>query len=466
MQQKLWEVGVISDFQRLIDGQIPGAYFAIMHHGEIIAEHCAGFAQIKNKIPVGQASHFRIASMSKSVTCMAVMRLVAEGKVQLEAPAENYVAELKNLTYLHADDRKISVRDLMTHLSGFPEDNLWGDRHLDWQDADLIAFLNAGVAFSNPPETAFEYSNLAFGILGQLINRVAGMRYQDYIKAHIFKPLGMNDTYWEINDVPAAQLVYGYRLVEGQFQREPMLHDGAFGAMGGLITTMHDFARYIRFHLAAYSDAKDAGIISKAARREMHRPWAVENVVLNGNLALMRGYGYGLRYMQDNFGNKFIGHSGSLPGFNSHWWMLPQYDLAIISFANAKYPKVQPFNLKTIEKLIHLPDFARTALPVSAILQQRFTELLNFMPDYTGGIAALDVFNATFWKDNIPEYFARDTQAYFTLLGDKREVSPLRAENQLRGDFDITGNGHKLTVHLTLTPERAARIQEVSYSFS
>ena len=90
--------------------------------------------------------------------------------------------ELKDLKYPTADAPLITIRDLLTHGAGFPEDNPWGDRQLADTDKDFMEFLENGVSFSNPPEVAFEYSNLGFALIGKIITNVSGIRYQDYVK--------------------------------------------------------------------------------------------------------------------------------------------------------------------------------------------------------------------------------------------------------------------------------------------
>ena len=135
--------------------------------------------------------------MTKSLTAMAILKLRDEGKLRLDDPAENYIPELKAHKYLTADAPRITVRNLMTHSAGFPEDNPWGDRQLADSDADFINLIKGGISNANVPVFAYEYSNLGFAMLGHIISVVSGKPYQQYITDTILKPLGMNDTQWE-----------------------------------------------------------------------------------------------------------------------------------------------------------------------------------------------------------------------------------------------------------------------------
>src|SRR5918995_2064792 len=101
------------------------------------------------------------------------------------------VIQILKRKYPTADAPFITIRHLMTHGAGFPEDNPWGDRQLADTDKDLMDFIGKQISFSNPPGIAYEYSNLGFALQGKIITKVSGMPYQDYIKKHIWEPLGM-----------------------------------------------------------------------------------------------------------------------------------------------------------------------------------------------------------------------------------------------------------------------------------
>lgn len=97
--------------------------------------------------------------------------------------------------------------------------------------ADFNELISHGVSHSSVPGTAFEYSNLGYTLLGQIVEIVSGEPYQCYVKSNIFDPLGMNDTSYEIDEVSTRKLAVGYRWEDRKWSREEMLHDGTFGAM-------------------------------------------------------------------------------------------------------------------------------------------------------------------------------------------------------------------------------------------
>ena len=252
----------------------PGLAYGVVLDGQLVLSGGTGYTDVAQKIPATTKSLFRIASMTKSVTALAILKLRDAGKLRLDAPISQYIPEAKTLTYLSTDAPAITVRDLLTHAGGFPEDNPWGDRQLADSDFELLEHLRAGVSFSNVPGIAFEYSNMGFALLGRIITNVSGQPYQQYLTEQILKPLGMTHTEWAFARVPPNQLAHGYRWLDGQWVEEPLLADGSYGAMGGLITSIDDFSRYVALHLSAWPPRSDveSPVLKRSSLREMHLP--------------------------------------------------------------------------------------------------------------------------------------------------------------------------------------------------
>ncbi|HXB09555.1 MAG TPA: serine hydrolase, partial [Puia sp.] len=323
----------------------PGMVYGIVAGGRLVYSNAAGWSNIQKKEAAGPGTDFRIASMSKSFTTVAILQLRDAGKLRLDDPASLYIPELKGQHGPASDAPEITIRHLLTHSAGFPEDNPWGDRQLEATDAELMAMVRKGIAFSNSPGMYYEYSNLGFTLLGHIVKVVSGHSYEEYITEHVFKPLGMGHTYWEYTRVPEERLAHGYRWLNGEWVEQPMLHDGAYGAMGGLITTMEDFARYEAWQLAAWPSREggDETVLKRSSRREMQQPWMFNNLnssySYNGVDAcpVVSMYGYGLRWTRDCKGQTMVGHTGGLPGFGSNWMTLPDYGVGVICFANLTY---------------------------------------------------------------------------------------------------------------------------------
>src|SRR4029077_740389 len=128
---------------------VPGAVWGIVVDGELAHSGSVGFRDVAAKAPVDADTVFRIASMTKSFTAMSILKLRDEGKLSLDDPAEKYVPELAGLKYPTTDSPRITIRLLLSHAGGFPEDNPWGDQQLSKTDEELSQMMKSGIAFSH-----------------------------------------------------------------------------------------------------------------------------------------------------------------------------------------------------------------------------------------------------------------------------------------------------------------------------
>ncbi|HEX5581407.1 MAG TPA: serine hydrolase domain-containing protein, partial [Gemmatimonadaceae bacterium] len=285
---------------------VPGAAWGIIIDGKLAHVGVAGYRDVESRDPVRPNTVFRIASMTKSFTAMAIMRLRDEGKLSLDDPVERYVPELAGLDYPTSDAPRITIRHLLTHAEGFPEDNPWGDRQLAITDEEMSRMMRGGIPFSNVPGVAYEYSNYGFAILGRVVANVSGMPYRDYVETHVLRPLGMTSTTLSPTAVPPGRLAMGYRWEDETWKLEPQLPDGAFGAMGGMLTSLEDLGAYVGAYLAAYPprDGEETGPVRRASLREMQQLWrtrpALAALTPAGELRMSAGgYGYGLAIVGD-----------------------------------------------------------------------------------------------------------------------------------------------------------------------
>ncbi|MEE9473195.1 MAG: serine hydrolase domain-containing protein [Acidimicrobiia bacterium] len=447
---------------------MPGFVYGFVLDGELVYSGSFGLANLDEKIAADTKSLFRIASMSKSFTALAILQLRDEGRLSLDDPVSQYLPEMKALTYLTTDAPEITIRHLLTHSAGFPEDNPWGDRQLADSDEELMELIAGGVSFSNVPGVEYEYSNLGFALLGQIVRVVSGMDFQDYTAEHIFEPLGMNSTVWEYENAPGDHLALGYDWVDEAWVNIPLEHHGSFGAMGGLITSIEDFTAYVGLHLSAWpprSDA-DAGPLKRSSLREMHHPWRFAYLVPafsypNGReCASARAYAYGLTWMEDCDGKVMIGHSGGLPGFGSNWTMLPEYGLAVMSFDNRTYGGTSWLNMGVLDTILALTGLEPRRLPVSDILEQRKNQLVAMLPDWEGAESS-GLFAENFFMDNRLSDVVERTRELYEEAGEIMGVGEMVPVNQLRGSFVLEGEKKNIQVFFTLTPERDPLIQQV-----
>jgi len=444
----------------------PGFVYGVVADGKLIYAGSAGYTNVQTGTPASSSSAFRIASMSKSFTALAILKLRDEGKLRIDDPASLYIPEMKKVKYLTSDAPVISVRHLLTHAAGFPEDNPWGDRQLADTDKDLLELVQH-VSFSNVPGVAYEYSNLGFALLGKIISNVSGKPYQQYITDAILKPLGMNHTYWEYTKVPSDKLVHGYSWINNEWKEEALLHDGSYGAMGGLITTIEDFSKYMALHMGAWplSNEKENPVIKRSSLREMHAASNFRSLnpdfkyASERNCATALAYGYGLRWTIDCENKIFISHTGGLPGFGSNWNILPDYGVGVVCFANLTYASTSDINLSILDTLVKMAGLKRRTLPASPVLEQRKKELVSLLPTWKNAKES-KIFAENFFLDYSVDSLQKEAATLFTKAGSIIRVEELTPENNLRGAFILEGENTNLQVSFTLTPENPPLIQE------
>jgi CubicO group peptidase (beta-lactamase class C family) len=450
---------------------IPGAVWGIVIDGRLAHVGVTGYRDVSAKAAVDSGTVFRIASMTKSFTALAILKLRDEGKLSLDDPAEKWVPELARLEYPTTDSPKITIRHLMSHAEGFPEDNPWGDQQLAVTDEEMNRMMRAGIPFSNAPGVAYEYSNYGFAILGRIVTKASGMPYRRYISQTILRPLGMTSTTLEPRDVPAGRIAQGYRWEDEQWKLEPQLPDGAFGAMGGMLTSTRDLGVYVGMMLGAWPprDGAETYPVKRATLREMqqiHRPRpALVTRGASGAVALSSGgYGYGLGISGDcNFAH-IVAHSGGLPGFGSLMRWLPEYGVGIIAFGNRTYTG---WGGVTNEALGIL---ARTGGLVARVPQPS--------PVLTATRAAVSRLVLQ-WNDRLADSLAA-VNLFLDESADRRkahvaklisEVGPCRAgtgfdtvENALRGQWTMPCDRGALRVSITLAPTTPPKVQFLDVS--
>jgi CubicO group peptidase (beta-lactamase class C family) len=442
----------------------PGYAFGIVVDGKLVFKSSGGYANLEQRIPASSSSMFRVASMSKSFTALAILQLRDQGKLRLDDPVEMYIPAIKGQG-LTKDAPVITIRHLMSHSAGFPEDNPWGDRQLADTEDELLKLIKEGISFSNAAGIEYEYSNLGFTMLGYIIHKVSGLTYDAYIKKNILAPIGMNETTYEFAKLPETILANGYRYINNNWRKETLLHDGIYGAMGGMITSIDMFSKYVALHEMAWPERNDAETFSikRSSLREMHQASKFISLMPNYTypsgrvLAATDSYTYGLTVTHDALGRNSVGHSGGLPGFGSNWQIMPQYGIGVILFANVTYAPTSEINDAVLDTIVQLAKLKPRVISVSPILQKRKLQLVSMLPNFSTNAY---IFADNFFEDYPIETLKKEAAAILKEAGEIISVGEMVAENQLRGYCIIQCQEKKIKLAFTLTPENPGLIQE------
>ncbi len=336
---------IAAAFDRYMAEQhVPGLVYGLVEDGRLVLVRGVGVQDTDTRAPVTPDSLFRIASMSKAFTALAILKLRDDGKLALDDPAERYVPEMKGWRYPTADAPKITVRALLTHTAGYVEDNPWGDRQQPLSEPAFTAMLRGGVPFASGPGLRMEYSNFGYATLGRIVGTVSGMPYQRLIGRTLMTPLGMAATGYDIAAAAPASRARGYRWQDDAWVREPDMADGAFGAMGGVQTSANDYAKWVAFLLSAWParDGADAGPVRRSTVREIVQganfPTArMRPAAMGAPCRWASTYAMGWNVVDDCDLGRIVTHTGGYPGYGSVVALLPDAGVGVFAFANHNY---------------------------------------------------------------------------------------------------------------------------------
>jgi serine-type D-Ala-D-Ala carboxypeptidase/endopeptidase len=460
----------------------PGMAVGIVLGGETVYAKGFGLRDVDQKRPFTVDTPFPIASVTKSFTAMAILKLRDEGKVDLDGPAARYYPPLAKLSYPTRDAPPVTLRHLLTHSSGMPEDNPWADVTENLSDAELTALLEGGV-MSRAPGVQYEYANVGYGVLGRVIERVSGIATREYIRRAVLDPLGMTQSGWEPQDFPSDAVAVGYRGREGVRDIEapaviaPAERLGVMDAAGGLYTTVRSLARYVAFHLTAWPprDDPEKGPLRRSSVREMQQgvrsssraefipalvqrsPPAIARLGPDGLALDALSYGFGLQSHVTCEREVLIEHSGGLPGYQTRLTMLPEVGVGMVVFINDERSRSKAID--SVMKVLRASGLfvRRPVEPVPALADARTTvhELLTKWDD----ARALSAFEPTFFRyqtiETLKERFAKLSRDHGTCRFD----GPPTFVNRLRASWRATCERGRVQFAAGLAPGPKPRLQ-------
>ncbi|QCX74495.1 Beta-lactamase [Streptomyces sp. YIM 121038] len=304
---------------------VPGMSVGILVDGrEVFASH--GVTSLAAPAPVDEKTLFHLASVSKTFTATALMRLVAEGKVDLDAPVRRYVPELR----LADEDavERITVLNLLNHTSGL-DWNLIDDGRGDRSLTGLVAKLRE-LPLIAPPGTRASYSQAGYNVLGRIVEKVTDLPFEQAVASLVLEPVGLPDTVYGLAEVMVRKFAVGYNRGDDGALR-PARPWGAFreGARGdnpggGIASSASDLLRWARFHLG-----DGEGVLPAEALHRMR-----ERTVDLRSSSL--GDGFGLCwFLHDLDGVRGIGHGGSGNGQFAELLVVPERNFAVVALSNA-----------------------------------------------------------------------------------------------------------------------------------
>jgi len=331
-----------------------GASVAIVKAGKIIYTHSFGLKNLENKTPLSDQDIFRIASISKSFSATSIMQLVEAGKINLDDDFGDLVGfKIRNPKF---PDQKITLKMALSHTSSLNDSQ--GYLNLDLINPDKNP--NWAKCYNDyQPGSKFDYCNLNFNLIGTIIEKKSGERFDNYVKNHVLKPLGLYAGYC-VDSLDSTRFVnlYEYHADTKTYTPSPTAYaprrteianyimgytTPVFSPTGGMKISATDLAKYMIMHMN-YGTANGVKIISKKSAKKMQTALTPEE-----------GYGFAIR-TADNLipGVKLKGHTGSAYGLYSTMFFNPKEKFGFIIITNG-------INATYTDGL---PDFSREAINV------------------------------------------------------------------------------------------------------
>ncbi|HEX3661225.1 MAG TPA: serine hydrolase domain-containing protein [Acidobacteriaceae bacterium] len=323
---------------------VVGGAIAVVHGGE--PQTCF-YGQARKGTPIDAATSYNWASITKTMTAVAILQLRDRGRLSLDDPAVRYVPELRLVHDAFGPVDAVTIRTLLTHSAGFRNPTWPWDcddsAHCDWQPfeptrwSQIVAMLPyTHVAFT--PGTRWSYSNLGYVFLGQIIERLTGDDFEVYIDKNILMPLGMTESYFDRSPyfleahVSASYLRGGDKLTEQPFNFDT----GITTSNSGLKAPVTDMAKYVRFLLGTPGNALYDIVLRRSSLEEAWKgvlpvadPGQPATAYTKG--APQMGLGF---FVADIDGHRYVYHDGDQGGFSSEMLLDPERHAASLLVVN------------------------------------------------------------------------------------------------------------------------------------
>jgi CubicO group peptidase (beta-lactamase class C family) len=316
---------------------VPGIAVAVVKDGKIIHSKGYGVKSILRKDKVDGNTLFGVASNSKAFTTAAIAMLVDEGKMNWDDKVVKYLPNFK--MYNEYVTQEFTVRDLVTHRSGLGlgagDLMIWPDGS-NFKPKDIIEnlqYLKPVSAF----RTKYDYDNLLYIVAGEVIEKVSGLTWCDFIETKIMKPLEMNNSagsFLRLKDT--TNIIDPHVPTDGKLKVISRYKNQTFDAAAGIYSSVNDMSKWMIMQLqqGKYGSEKQFKLFSEAQHNEM---WQLQTIIPTENITQYNTHfsGYGLGwFLSDVKGYKQVNHTGGLEGIVTQVTLLPELNLGIVVLTN------------------------------------------------------------------------------------------------------------------------------------
>ncbi len=298
---------------------LPGAVIGIVKNGSVVFTRGYGVADLVTKAPISATTNFNICSMTKQFTAHAILQLEGQGRLSLNDPLIRFFPD-----FTPRIGTSVTVRHLLTHASGIMEhyDHVDRNRYTEFWDRDVLTVLRNVDSLHFAPGTRYRYSNAAFCLLSQIIEKVTGEPFPDHLKSHVLEPAGMMRSRMIRPGFTVAERAYGYACGGDSITIADANESLFFSTMGdgGLYTSMEEYLQWIA---AIDHDTGPEPTIFRTARSPQH--------TIDSSRSLSYGYGW---FVGGTGAARVVYHTGSNGGFRTIVFTKPAERYAVVIFSN------------------------------------------------------------------------------------------------------------------------------------
>jgi CubicO group peptidase (beta-lactamase class C family) len=295
----------------------PGVAVLVAKNGNIIYNKGVGMANLELGVPMKADMIFRIGSITKQFTAVAILQLMEQGKLSLEDEITKFIPDYPT------HDHKITIHHLLTHTSGIASYTGMKDWTPEVMKKDITPLEMVDFFKDQPmdfePGEEWRYNNSGYFLLGYIIEKVSGQTYEEYVREHLFEPAGMVNSLYGNDRNIILNRAYGYQLGEHGYENANFLSMTQPYAAGSLMSTVEDMFRWNR------------ALISGKVISQESLTLAWTNHTLNNGSMINYGYGW---MPGDVQGSAMIAHGGGINGFMTHEAYFPAEDLFVVLFLN------------------------------------------------------------------------------------------------------------------------------------
>jgi CubicO group peptidase (beta-lactamase class C family) len=325
---------------RLDEWHVPGLQVTVVADGEVVHAGGLGVRGVDDPAPVARRTLFQHGSCGKAYTGLLAALLAADGTVDLDAPVRRYVPELRLRDSYVADH--VTLRDLLSHRSGFPRHDLIWIFDQDITRAELIRRLEF-LPMLHEPRTTWSYSNLGFALAGLALGRATDSTWEEQLRLRVLEPLGMSRTFTTYEDIPTDDVARPHLLRDEKPVETNVRRLNAAAPAGQVVTCADDAARWLLLQAGE-------PLLPAQAVKVTHTP-----AILLPNDAMpfaeLGVSGYGLGWGVGTYRGRPTGwHSGGVDGYATQTMVLPAYRLGVTVSANLNNSQLP------MAAMLHLAD--------------------------------------------------------------------------------------------------------------